>query len=229
MKLVRGRLCPAVLCHQYVDTVLAQQRGLVGHGERASRRQHSGVRGHRLLGQLHGPNDEVTVSQMGEGGRARPARGQEHPAAAPRQQVRRRVQGVDQVPAAPGAWQPARAAQHHRRNPGGRRGPRRVDSDRLGERVRGVDQGVHVLLTQPSGQPLGRAEAPDAYVPGKCPGPRHTPRERRGDPDTAARRERGGRFARLGGAAEDQAMGGIATSVRDPGRLTARRGRQDST
>ncbi len=52
-----GRRAAAVLRHQHVDAVLAQQCRLVGHGERAAGQQHSGVRGHRRFG---GSTDRTT-------------------------------------------------------------------------------------------------------------------------------------------------------------------------
>ncbi len=70
------------------------------------------------------------------------------------------------------AWSglPAGAAQDHRRGAGGRAAADRVRRDRLGERVGRVDEGVHVLLAQPGGQPSGPPKPPVRTSPTREPG-----------------------------------------------------------
>lgn len=84
--------------------------------------------------------------------------------------------------------------------------------------MRGVDECVHSLRTQPPGEPFRPAESPDAYVPFERPRPGHPARERGGHAHAGPGGEGRGEFAGLGRAAQDQDMGmGMGMGVRGHG------------
>ncbi|CAM5476419.1 hypothetical protein SCALM49S_04392 [Streptomyces californicus] len=72
-----------------------------------------------------------------------------------------------------------------------------------GEGVGGVDEGVHVVLTHPRGEPLGPAEPADAHLTGAA-GGGDAPGERGGDPDAPVTGQALGQPARLGRTAQNK-------------------------
>ncbi len=168
-----------------------QQLAFVLQGEGAAGEQgfHPGrVRG---LGGVHGAHEEPEVRQVGEVGEAHAAGGEEDAAAQGGEGRGGLVQGADPVPGVAPGRDPAGPAEGQQGNMGGGGGLCRVETDRAGERMGGVDERVHRVLAQPAGEALGASEPSDAHVPRRQPG--------RGDPAREGGRDpRRGRCARSG-------------------------------
>ncbi len=71
------------------------------------------------------------------------------------------------MPVVAGTRDPAGTAQGQEGNTDGFGRPCRVETDRAGERMGGVDERVHLLLAQPAGEALGAAEPADADLAGR--------------------------------------------------------------
>ena len=175
-----GGSAPAVLRDEYVDGGAAQQLPLPFEGEGPAVEHHLHPCRAGRLGCVHGPHEEPQLVETGEGGEPHASGGEEDAAAQRGKQRGRRVEGVRRVPAVAFAGDPAGPAQREQGNMGCGRCRGGIETDGPGERVGGVDERVHLVRTQPLGEPLGPAEPADADLPVRHPGRGDPPRERTG-------------------------------------------------
>ncbi len=182
-----------------------------GEGAAVQEGGHPGrVRG---LGRVHRADEEPEVGEVGEVGEAHPARGEEDAGAEGGERGGGLVQGGDLVPRVAGSRHPAGPADGEQGNMGGGGGMGRTATDRVGERMGGVDERVHRVLAQPAGEALGAAEPSDAYLPGRQPGRGDPAGERGRHAQGRLRCQAGGQAAGLRRTAEDQYVARRASCV----------------
>lgn len=198
-----GGVAATVLRHDNIDPPFDQERALIGFRERPARQQVPRVRNIQI--DRLDTADEVEMLRRGrERSDLLPAKRQKDPARRSAERSNGFSRIANRCPAVALLPLPGRAPQCQQRDPGAQRGVGGVARHPLGERMRGIDQQIDLLLQNVVGQAVSPSEAAGDD--------RHSMRkriagsagQRQGDLEAVAFCQTRGESARVARASEDE-------------------------
>jgi len=199
------RATAGILGHDDLDPLVAQQALFVGSVERPARLQEPEVgRQHRLLRQLDQPREIVVLWRRGESMQVLAAEAQKH---TPRlgAEGRRGGEGVgNDLPAVVGATLPFGTHQGRQRHSGLAAGRDGMGGHLVGVGMRGIDDGLDLVVAQEAGEALDAAKAAAAGRNRLWPRLGRAAGERQDRREPRVARDLAGQCRGLDGAAEDQ-------------------------